>query len=417
MPGSRSIALLPAMTMMMLTGGLGDAGGQNTNDLQTRFAARLEQARHELIEIRRDLHRHPEVSGQEVRTAAVVADRLSKLGFEVRTGVGGHGVVGVLRGDLPGPVVAFRADMDAVPSQAPDPVEFRSTVPGVRHICGHDVHTTVGLALAEGLVAVRDHFSGTVMLIFQPAEENVTGARAMLADGVFDDPTPDAIFAYHTAPLNVGEVATAPETLMARRDFVRVTLSGTGDLRTAADNVGTRIRSLSTIAPEQAMQPVAPNFIFVQLGRAAQIDGGAYSVNGSISTASAEDRRRARQQVEDLVASVNGDGVTAELVYQERAVAGVTNEPALVRQASRSAGSVLGEESIIMLDVVSPAFSEDFGSFQEHVPGVMFFLGVSNAEKGWVGMPHTPNYVADEEAIFVGARAMAAVLLDFLQVR
>jgi hypothetical protein len=159
-------------------------------ELLDRMDRRIEGAREELIAVRRDLHRHPEVSGQEERTASVVAARLQSLGLEIQTGVGGHGVVGILRGGRPGPVVAFRADMDAVYSGAPDPVPFASETPGVRHICGHDIHTTVALGIAEAMTAIRDELPGAVKFIFQPAEENVRGAGAMIADGVLEDPAP-----------------------------------------------------------------------------------------------------------------------------------------------------------------------------------------------------------------------------------
>ena len=199
--------------------GLTAAQAQDAASLQAAVDNRLFESRDELIEIRRDIHRHPEVSGREERTAGVVAGRLRALGLEVRTGVGGHGVVGLLRGASPGPIVAFRADMDAVASTDPDPVDFASTVEGVRHICGHDIHTTVGLALAEGMAAIRDELAGSVMFIFQPAEENATGARAMLEDGAFDSLVPDAIFAYHTAPLEVGEVGTKRGAIALRSRF------------------------------------------------------------------------------------------------------------------------------------------------------------------------------------------------------
>ena len=171
--------------------------------LRERVDAVLARRAPAIIEFRQDLHRHPELSGAETLTAAKIAARLQKLGLEVRTGVGGHGVVGILTGRRPGPLVAFRSDIDAFPSQAPDPVAFASTNPGVRHICGHDLHTAIGLALAEGLAAVRDDLPGRVMFVFQPAEERATGAKAMLAAGVFDRNMPDAIYALHTAPLPV----------------------------------------------------------------------------------------------------------------------------------------------------------------------------------------------------------------------
>ncbi len=158
------------------------AAGQSP-DLLERIGRGLESAKEQLIEVRRDIHRHPEPSGQEKRTAGIVAGRLRALGFEVRDSVGGHGVVAILRGGKPGRVAAFRADMDAVRSDSPDPVPFASQEPGVRHICGHDVHTTVGLGIAEGLAAVREDLPGTVVFIFQPAEENIQGARAMIDAG------------------------------------------------------------------------------------------------------------------------------------------------------------------------------------------------------------------------------------------
>jgi len=410
-PPGAARAALAAVTLAIAAA----AGAAAQTELPpSAFTERVEAERAALVELRRDLHRHPEVSGQEERTAGVVAERLRRLGFEVRTGVGGHGVIGVLRGGLPGRVVAFRADMDAVPSDAPDPVEFASLTPGVRHICGHDVHTTIGLALAEGLAAIQASVPGTVKLIFQPAEENATGAKAMIAAGALDDPTPEAIFAFHTAPFEVGQLVTAPGVLMSSRDRVRVVIERAPDPQAAAAALRERIQALSTVAPQQAVMPAAPDFIFVQLSPAGLGAGAAPSIEASITTASREARARARAGVEAAVADLRRKDTVLELEYDERWIAGVDNDPGLVERATAVIESVLGAGSVTTLEAVVPAFSEDFGSFQERVPGVLFFLGVSNSEKGLIGMPHSPEYAADEESIFVGARVMAAVLLDFL---
>jgi metal-dependent amidase/aminoacylase/carboxypeptidase family protein len=345
----------------------------------------------------------------------VVAERLRALGLEVRTGIGGHGVVGILRGGQPGPVVAFRADMDAVPSDAPDPVEFRSLRPGVRHICGHDVHTTIGLALAEGLAAVRAELPGTVVLLFQPAEENASGARAMLAAGVLDDPRPRAIYAFHTAPFTAGQVATTPGVMMAWRDLIKVKLTGSGDLSAAAERVRAILQGVATLSESQALAPSQDKeFLAVGVSPARPAEGGGLALQGMVSTASTAASERAQAKVAAELAGLGLLDVQVEHQYQARAIAGVENDPQLVERARAAAGSIVGTENVIPLEVVVPAFSEDFGSFQAEVPGVMFFLGVSNPEKGWVGMPHSPGYVADEEAIFVGARVMAAVLFDAL---
>lgn len=171
-----------------------------------------------LVELRHDIHRHPEVSGREVRTAGVVAERLKAAGLEVRTGIGGNGVVGVLRGGRPGPLVAYRADMDAVPSSEPDPSSIRSETPGVRHICGHDLHVTIAVGLAEALARQRDRLNGSVMFIFQPSEERATGAGLMLADGLFAKEKPVAIYGLHTAPYEVGVVASRADRMMLAND-------------------------------------------------------------------------------------------------------------------------------------------------------------------------------------------------------
>jgi amidohydrolase len=294
---------------------------------------------------------------------------------------------------------------------APDPVEFRSEVAGVRHICGHDIHTTIGLALADGLGAIRERLAGSVMLIFQPAEESATGARAMLEDGAFSAVTPDAVFSFHTAPLEVGQIATASRTLMPGRDAVRVDVRGDGDLEALAGQVRDVVMGAATLTGAQAMTPARPEFVLAQGGRVAR-SGDGWNVTATFTTSSLEASAGARRTIEQGLAALSADGATYDLDYRERVIAGVTNTPVLVEAANATARDLLGENAVLMLETMTPVFSEDFGSFQEEVPGVMYFLGVSNAERGWVGMPHSPDYVADEEAIFVGARVMAAVFLD-----
>lgn len=406
-------------TVATLTLAFAAAGADAQSALLAPFTEQLESARADLVELRHDLHRHPETSGNEERTAGLVADRLRAAGYEVRTGVGGHGVIGVLRGGKPGPTVAYRADMDAVQSDAPDAADYRSLTPGVRHICGHDVHTTIGIALAQGLASIKQEIPGTVMLVFQPAEENASGAKAMLADGALESLKPDAIFAVHTAPFNVGQLASAPGGLMAGRDGVRVTVERAADPAATTNAVRDRILALGTISGEAALAPSPPDFVYVEARVLPPPDGTSkHAVEASITMASAAVRARTREAVEAAVAELDSAGDTElRLEYEERSIAGVTNDPDLVKRAATVVDGVLGAGSVMMLDIVVPAFSEDFGSFQALVPGVMFFLGVSNPEKGIVGMPHSPGYAADDEAIFVGARAMAAVLLDFLASR
>jgi len=204
-------------TLFMFAAGLFGAPAvfdQVSADVHKRIAAHVQSNEAEFIAVRRDIHRHPELSGSEVRTAGLVAERLKVLGLTVRTSVGGHGVVGVLTGGRPGPLVAYRADMDAVTSIQPDPAAFKSEVPGVRHICGHDVHVAIGLGLASALASVRRDLPGRVMFIFQPSEERASGARAMLDDGLFKDATPVAVFGLHASPLEVGRITSKAGQMM-----------------------------------------------------------------------------------------------------------------------------------------------------------------------------------------------------------
>ena len=365
-----------------------------------------------LVAFRRDLHRHPEVSDDERRTSTEVAARLLSVGFEVRTDVGGYGIVAVLRGARPGPMVAFRADMDAVRSDAPDPVEFSSEIPGVRHICGHDIHATIGLALAETFAAARDRLEGSVMLVFQPAEETGTGARAMLADEAFAGERPVAIYAVHTAPLEVGTLGTMAGGLMAGRDRVTVEVRGKGEVAATVDAARAIIEREGTAGLDPAERSWPTDVVAVNGVDLRQVADDGWDVSAGLAIADSATRERVRTTLlRDLSALERAD-VKVTVRYDAKLVPGVTNDSALVARADAAIARALGPEALRPLTGVVPGFSEDFGSFQEQVPGVMYFLGVSNTAKGTRGMPHSPDYVADEGAIQVGARAMLAVMLE-----
>jgi len=389
----------------------GSAAQAQSQELVDQAGRRVESLRQELIDVRRDLHRHPEVSGQEERTAGVVAARLRALGLDVRTDVGGHGVVGVLRGGAPGPVVAFRADMDAIYSDAPDPVSFASETPGVRHICGHDIHTTVGLALAEALAAIRDELPGTVKFIFQPAEENIQGAWAMIEDGALENPVPDVIFAFHTAPLQVGQIGSVEGPALPGLDRVTVTISGSnGDLEAAARAYA---RAVSSVNTGQAVAP--KDFVGAMMGPPRpRPEQGDWVLDGMVRAGSPEARARAERKMKEELAAISLEEITYELTYEAQALPDMVNDPELVRSTLETIRSVVGD-GLLEVNEITPYFSEDFAFYQQTVPGAMYWLGVSNSELGYVGMPHSPDYVADEESIFVGAKVMAAVVIDYLE--
>lgn len=380
--------------------------------LVQRAMVHVERQHDDLIALRRDIHRYPELSGEETRTAALVSARLEALGFEVRRDVGGHGVVGVLRGGRAGRVIAFRADMDAVRDGSPDPVDFRSERPGVRHICGHDIHTTIGMAIAEAFAAIRDDMPGTLVLLFQPAEEIAGGAQAMLDDGAMEAPRPDAVYGFHTAPFEVGEFVTSESVLMAIRD--RATLSAAG--ANASEALGEIVETLSAAntAGPFSTQPVDGAWINVDAGAPAQRDGNRVTTNVVFNLSTEAARANARGAVDAAVerARAANPHTVIEARYEAAWVPGIQNNAAVTARAVQSIRAELGETAARYTTSVVPVFSEDFGHFQARAPGTFIFIGVSKSERGWVGMPHTPNYVADERAIFVGTRAMTRVILD-----
>lgn len=367
------------------------------------------------VDFRRDLHRHPELSNQEVQTSKKVETELRRLGFEVRTGVGGHGVVGILRGARPGPLIAYRADMDAVSTTATDPVEFRSEKSGVRHICGHDIHTTIGLALATALHQVRDSLAGSVMFVFQPAEETATGARAMLANGVFTAGKPVEMYGLHTAGFEVGGLATKTGPMMAGIDYFDVAVLGNGDLSAAAEAVRQRVLALGTVDASKFGTSQPPDYVYIAL-QPSQASPGRIRFTGQAQLATPEQRARVSTAIRSGLGASLPAGVTVSATYTEKGIAGVTNDSALTVNSAAAVAAELGKPVIKMLNIpVGP--SEDFGSFQEQIPGAFFFLGVSNASKGWNGYPHAPDYVADERSIQFGARTMAAIIVDRLRFR
>ncbi len=350
----------------------------------------------------------------EKRTSSLVAERLKDLGWTVQERVGGYGVVATLRGTLPGErVVAFRADMDAVRSLDRDPVDYRSLKPGVRHICGHDVHTTIALALAKGFSSIRSQYGGTIMLLFQPAEETASGAKAMLADGIFSTSRPDAIFAVHTAPFQIGQVATTPGGMMGSRDRLTVTISGSGNIDEVADKARDQINSHNTVTREQSFRGVPPESVYIRTQQTLRPGGNTRVIRSTVMLADASVRERLVESLTENLQLMDSEETRVVLEY-DRWIYGVTNDLDLTTRATQIAEGVLGKDNVIQLTQFVPAFSEDFGSFQDIMPGTMFFLGVSNETRGWIGMPHSPGYVADDEAIFVGARTMAAIILDAL---
>jgi len=381
-----------------------------------------------LVELRRDIHRHPEPSGQEKRTSALVGEYLSKLGLEVRTGVGGFGVVGILKGASPGRVVAWRADMDAFADDSPDNAPFRSVVSGLKHCCGHDVHTTIGLGMAHVLSSLKDRLSGTVLFVFQPSEENFRGARAVLADDPFGPLKPEAVLALHVGPLPAGVVAVKPNEMFACRVEVAIRLKNISDEKEALDVCAGLLKELNAPpgldvlsiplsdvdkGPFSPQSPLAGFFtvgdspapVMTEEGDA----GHAVRIN-ALSSSRADIESAVGKLKEALSRSKLRDNViSVECSFLQPPV---FNDPGLTVKSMEIIQTLYGKNSLAPLYGVIPGFNDDFAFFQQQIPGVYFFLGGSDFGKGVVSMPHAPNFEVDESCIKAGTALFSSLLFE-----
>ena len=391
----------------------------------------------QVIEWRRDIHANPELGNREFRTAALVADHLRALGLEVRTDIAHTGVVGILRGGRPGPRIALRADMDALPvtEQVDVPfasrvtTEFRGQTTGVMHACGHDAHVAILMGVAEALAGIRSELTGEVMFIFQPAEEGAPegeegGARLMIREGLFEDFKPDAVFGLHvSAGMPVGTIALRAGPMMAASDAFRIVVngrqahgstpwSGTDPIVAAADIIGTA-QTLVSRRAELTRAPVVLTFGAINGGIRQNIIPDQVEMIGTIRTFD-PDRRDAgvagRGDAAPPVAAAHGATVELEIPWLEGYPV-TRNEPALTARMWPVLESV---GTVIEMDPITGA--EDFSMYGDHAPALFFFVGATPADQDMdaVATNHSPLFFLDERALEHGTRAMLAVALAAL---
>ncbi len=425
---STTLALLSALAAAVQVQAQ-DGPSTLSADVMGKIKAKTEEIHSELVEIRRTIHMNPEIAGEEKETSALVAARLRKLGLDVQTNVGGYGVVAILKGGKPGPVIAYRADMDAVRTPVVGEVEYKSRIPGVKHVCGHDAHVAVGLGIAEVLHSMQDDIPGTIKFIFQPAEENTAGARAMIAAGVLEDPAPETIFGVHTAPLPVGTIGCMPGVGFTGWHVFSVTLQGDEDeLNSAQGKVVKSLLSISTVPPLSSPAQIGPlleaivikdgplsEFLYILARRERTSEKGQRSVVGQLRASGPPAYAKGKRLIEEAVAELFKDGIVqAETRFEPELFPDMHSDPELTYAAIPAIKAAVGDDAVVMIYASAPYFGEDFALFQEHIPGAMFFLGCANAQKGITAINHSADYDLDEDALAVGTKAMAAVLLQYL---
>ncbi|MGH7475604.1 MAG: M20 metallopeptidase family protein [Longimicrobiales bacterium] len=409
--------------------------GQDASSFDARIAAEVERQAPEIIEVRHRIHQNPELGNREYETAELVAERLRRLGFEeIQTGVAHTGVVALLRGGRPGPVVAVRADMDALPVTEDTPYPFRSTKRteylgqevGVSHACGHDIHVAVQLGVAAVLASLRDEIPGTIKFIFQPAEEGPPpgeegGANLMVAEGVLEDPRPSAIFGLHSfAEMPVGRVGYTPGPALAAVDHFIARIIGT-QAHGAAPHLGVdpvvmaaqAVMALQTIRSRN-LDPLQPSVVTVGLirgGTRFNIIPGEVEIEGTVRTYDEATRDAVERRMGEILAGITAAGGGSYELQYDRGTPATINDTELTRRMAPTLARVAGAEQV---DVLVPTMGgEDFAYFANEVPGFFFRLGTVDPERG-SGGHHTPDFMADDASIPIGMRIMSALLLDYL---
>jgi len=364
----------------------------------------------DLVTLRRDLHAHPELGFQEVRTAGIVADRLRALGYTVRTGLGKTGVTGFLRGGKPGKTVLLRADIDALPIVEQTGASYSSQHPGVMHACGHDAHTAMALAAAEILAKEASALSGNLFFVFQPAEELLIGAEAMLKDGALDGVTPDVGFAVHVmSRIPAGTIAVRSGPVMTSADKLNITVTGRGghganphsaiDPVVAAAQVVTALQTLVS-RETHPLKSAVLSITMLKAGTAFNIIPDTVEMTGTLRCFDADLRK-------SLLASLQrtAEGIASALrctaaVTNEFLTPAVLNDPAVTALARDVAAEVVGADKVVEWEPLTG--SDDLAYFWERVPGCYAFVGSGRADGAPSPAGHNAKFDIDESAMEIG---------------
>lgn len=394
----------------------------------------------QVIAWRRDLHAHPELGNREFRTAGIVAEHLRQLGFdEVRTGVAHTGVVGLLKGGLPGPVVALRADMDGLPVAEEVDLPFASKATttwngetvGVMHACGHDAHVAILMGVAQVLAGLRASLKGSVKFIFQPAEElppegEEGGAKLMIEEGAMDQPRPDAVFGLHvTSRLPVGVIGYRPGPAMASADNLKITVHGRQthgampwfgvDPIVTAAQVVLGLQTLISRETDLTREPAVVTIGAIKGGVRENIIPDSVEMRGTIRSFDEGMRDELHERVTYLAEAISRGARAGCTVCIKKNYPVTVNDPALTAQMLPTLQRVAGAERVMLVPKVMG--SEDFSFFQRVVPGLFFFVGVvpEGTNPSQAAPNHSPRFSIDERCLLLGVRALAQVACDFLE--
>ena len=393
-----------------------------------------------VIAWRRDIHEHPELSNREFRTAKLVAEHLQKLGLEVKTGVAKTGVVAVLVGGKPGPVVALRADMDALPVVEAVDLPFASKVKGeyegkevgVMHACGHDTHIAILMGVAEMFAKIKDQLPGTIKFIFQPAEEGPPrgeegGAALMVKEGVLENPKPNAIFGLHVvAIMNTGTIGYRAGPMMAAADILRIKVKGRQthgskpwrgvDPIVTASQIVLGLQTIISRQVDITNEPAVVTIGSIHGGNRFNIIPEEVEMVGTIRTfdeAMRDDIHKRIKNTAEMIAASQGASAQVEI---EKPYAVTINDEELTALMAPTLKRVAGEANVKIRPKTTGA--EDFAFYQQKIPGLFYFVGITppGTDLSKVAVNHSPKFFVDESGLLLGIRSLAALAVDYLQV-
>jgi amidohydrolase len=386
------------------------------------FMAEAQAMREELVARRRDLHQHPEIAFEEVRTAGIVAQTLSELGLEVQTGVGKTGVVAMLDGEKDGPTVLVRADMDALPIKEENAVDYVSTVSGKMHACGHDGHTSIALGVAKLLVKHKDKIAGRVKFVFQPAEEVAGGAQAMIKDGVLNDPRPDVSLGLHLwNNLPLGRIGVAEGPVMAGSSIFRIGIKGRGghgaqpqmtvDPVVCAAQVITALQTIVSRNVDPSDTAVV-SVTMVRAGDAHNVIPQSAELTGTMRAFKTEVRDFVTRRMQEIAQGVCAAmGCEAEFEIQHLTIP-VVNRPEIAAKLRPKFAEIVGDDN---LDANARTMGgEDMAFLMDDIPGMFFFVGSANAERGLNYGHHHPRFDFDEEALPLSVALLSAAVGEYI---
>lgn len=384
---------------------------------------KVEEIADRLIMFRRELHMHPELSGNERNTASFVAGVLEANDIEIKRDVGGHGIVGLIKGAQEGKTIALRADMDALPVQDQKGVDYSSKTPGVMHACGHDVHTTILLGAAMVLGRLRHKLKGNVKLIFQPAEEITAGAEAMIKNGALEDPAPSAIVALHCFPeFQAGTIGHRPGMMTAATDKISIVVKGkSGHASRPHQTVDAVLVSSMVINAlhhivSRRTDPLQPSVISIGTikgGMAENIIADHIEMEGTVRTLDCSLREKMPSLIEGVIKGITGAMGATYTFHYSFDCPSVINDKEIDALVKDCACKVVGDDNVFELK--SPMMgAEDFALFAEKVPGALFRLGTGNQDKGITASLHNSSFDVDEGSISIGTQTMALIAVNYL---